>query len=295
MTSLETNLSFSHPVSELIQKRFSCRTYLKQPIDKLNQQLLQDYAAAQRTGPLGGQARFELVAGKDDDLAELKGLGTYGFIKGATGFIVGTTSSDAKHLEDFGFLMEKIILYATDLNLGTCWLGGTFTKTSFARKIAVHEGELVPSVAAVGYIAPNPRIIEKLIRKGSNAVRRRAWSEFFFADRFGLPLSHHQAGNYAIPLEMVRLAPSASNKQPWRVVKDGSCWHFYLQRTTVYRDRRLVKLFTVADLQRIDIGIAMCHFDLSARELGLQGTWLVNKPPINIPDDLTEYIASWQT
>jgi len=295
MTSTETKLSFSRPVAELIHKRFSCRTYLKQPIDKITRQLLRDYAAAQHTGSLGGQARFELVAGRDDDLAELKGLGTYGFIKGATGFIVGATSSNLKHLEDFGFLMEKIILYATDLNLGTCWLGGTYTKTSFAQKIAVHEGELVPSVAAVGYIAPNPRRIDKLIRKGPNADRRRPWEQLFFKDRFGLPITRHQAGNYAIPLEMVRLAPSASNKQPWRVVKDGTCWHFFLQRTTGYRDRRLVKFFTVADLQRIDMGIAMCNFDLSARELGLHGTWMVDEPPVNKPDDLMEYTASWQT
>ena len=294
MTITETNLSFSKPVAELIQKRYSCRTYLKQPIDKITRQLLRDYAAAQQTGPLGGQARFELVAGRDDDLAELKGLGTYGFIKGATGFIVGATSADAKHLEDFGFLMEKIILYATDLNLGTCWLGGTFTKTSFSRKIAVKEGELVPSVAATGYISSKPRRIEKLFRRDTNTDRRRAWSELFFNNRFDLPLNHQQADSYAMALNMVRLAPSASNKQPWRVVKDGSRWHFYLQRNARYRDRRLVKISTVADLQRIDIGIAMCHFELSARELGLQGTWLVDEPPINKPDDLTEYTASWQ-
>lgn len=100
-------------------------------------------------------------------------------------------------------------------------------------------------------------------------------------------------GDYAIPLEMARLAPSASNKQPWRVVKDGSRWHFYLQRTSGYQERRLVKFSTVADLQRIDMGIAMCHFDLSARELGLQGHWKVDEPKIDKPDELTDYIASW--
>ena len=150
MTSKETSPAFSHSISEIIQQRFSCRTYLKQPIDENSRQCLEAYTTAQRIGPLGGEARFELIAGKDDDLKELKSLGTYGFIKGATGFIVGATSADTKHLEDFGYLLEKIILYATDLGLGTCWLGGTFTKTSFAQKISVREGEIVPSVAAGG-------------------------------------------------------------------------------------------------------------------------------------------------
>ena len=293
MTSIEASPPYTRPISEIIRQRFSCRTYLKQPIDAPIQHRLADYAAAQQLGPLGGQARFELVAGKDGDLKELKGLGTYGFIKGATGFIVGATNADAMHLEDFGYLLQKVILYATDLGLGTCWLGGTFTKTSFARKISVREGELVPSVASVGYIAKKPRRLDTLIRRGANADRRNPWERLFFNDDFSSPLTRQMAGDYATPLDMLRLAPSASNKQPWRVVKDGSRWHFYLQRTSGYQERSLLQFYKVADLQRIDMGIAMCHFDLSARELGLQGDWLVEEPEIEKPDELTEYTASW--
>jgi hypothetical protein len=293
MTSKETSPTFTHSISEIIQQRFSCRTYLKQPIDENSRQRLEVYTAAQRTGPLGGEARFELIAGKDDSLKELKSLGTYGFIKGATGFIVGATSADGKHLEDFGYLLEKIILYATDLGLGTCWLGGTFTKTSFAQKISVREGEIVPSVAAVGIIAEKPRHIDTIIRKGANADKRRPWKRLFFNYDFESLLTRQMAGDYAAPLEMLRLAPSASNKQPWRVVKDGTRFHFYLQRTSGYQERNLLKFYKVADLQRIDMGIAICHFDLSARELGLQGAWRIEDPGIEKPDELTEYTATW--
>jgi len=293
MTPIETSSPFSQPVTEIIKARFSCRTYLKQPIDSHSRQHLEAYAAAQQTGPLGGQARFELVAGKDGDLKELKSLGTYGFIKGATGFIVGATTAGTRHLEDFGYLLQKIILYATDLGLGTCWLGGTFTKTSFAQKISVQKGELVPSVASVGIIAKKPRRIDALIRKGANADKRRPWERLFFNDDLNSPLTRKMAGDYASPLDMLRLAPSASNKQPWRVVKNGSRWHFYLQRTSGYQERKLLKFYTIADLQRIDMGIAMCHFDLSARELGLQGQWVVDEPRIDKPNELTEYTASW--
>ena len=293
MTTKDTSTPYSKPIPKIIQQRYSCRTYLRLSIEKEIRKHLDDYAAVLHTGPLGGPARFELVAGKDGDLKELKSLGTYGFIKGATGFIVGATTADAKHLEDFGYLNEKIILLATDLGLGTCWLGGTFTKTSFGKRIAVREGELVPSVAAVGYIAKKPRRIDALIRRGAKANKRRPWEKLFFNDGFHSPLTYREAGDYATPLQMVRLAPSASNKQPWRVVKDESGWHFYLQRTSGYQERSLVKFYTVADLQRIDMGIAMCHFDLSAREIGLQGEWLVDEPPFKKPGELTEYTASW--
>ena len=80
---------------------------------------------------------------------------------------------------------------------------------------------------------------------------------------------------------------------PWRIVKDRNRWHFYLQRTPGYRERILVRLFTVADLQRIDLGIAMCHFELMARELVLPGGWEIDDPRLIKPAELAEYTVSW--
>ena len=284
---------FTKPIEEVIKARFSCRSYLEIPIESETRGLLANYAASTRTGPLGSHARFKLVAATGDDLRALKGLGTYGFIKGATGFLIGATKDAQKNLEDYGYLMERLILYATDLGLGTCWLGGTFTKSSFAEKISASQDEVIPAVTSVGYIAKKRRRLDSLIRRGANADKRLSWEGLFFDGRYGVPLTRLAAGDYAKPLEMVRIGPSASNRQPWRILKDGDIWHFYLQRTPGYRKRRLVKLFTTSDLQRVDMGIAMCHFELTARELGLEGRWEVNPPQVAVLDELAEYTASW--
>ena len=281
------------PIEEVIKARFSCRSYLEIPIEAETRGLLANYAASMRTGPFGSPARFELAAATLDDLRALKGLGTYGFIKGATGFIIGATIESDKNLEDYGYLMESIILYATALGLGTCWLGGTFTKSSFARKMSANQNEVIPAVTSVGYIAKKPRRLDSVIRRGAKADKRLPWEALFFDGEYGLPLTHLAAGDYAKPLEMVRIGPSASNRQPWRILKDGDIWHFYLQRTPGYRKRRSVKLFTNSDLQRVDMGIAMCHFELTARELGLDGRWEVNPPQVAARDELAEYTASW--
>jgi hypothetical protein len=37
----------------------------------------------------------------------------------------------------------------------------------------------------------------------------------------------------------------------------------------------------------------MCHFEQTARELGLGGRWVFDQPEIAGPDELTEYTASW--
>ena len=286
-------MTFAHPLEELVKQRFSCRSYLSQPIEEQTRRKLADFAASLQTGPLGARMRFEMVAAREQAQGALKDLGTYGFIKGATGFIIGVIQDDDKNLEDFGYLMENIILFATDIGLGTCWLGGTFTKSSFSERVSPLPGELIPAVVALGYCAKKPRRFDALIRSGAGAERRLSWEQLFFDSGFGAPLSWETAGDYAKALEMVRRAPSASNKQPWRIIKDGNMWHFFLQRTPGYRERMLVRLFTVADMQRIDMGIAMCHFELMARETGLDGRWETNAPTIEQCDEFTEYLVSW--
>jgi len=41
------------------------------------------------------------------------------------------------------------------------------------------------------------------------------------------------------------------------------------------------------------MGIAMCHFELAARELGLKGRWAVLDPGLGFPGAHTEYVVSW--
>jgi hypothetical protein len=82
------------------------------------------------------------------------------------------------------------------------------------------------------------------------------------------------------------------------VVREGGAsgrkaWHFYLHRTPGYRGGLAGKLLRLEDIQRVDMGIAMCHFELTARELGLPGTWAVRPPAIENPGDLTEYTVTW--
>ena len=286
-------MTFSKPFAEIVQARYSCRTYQERPIAASTRQKLSAIASSLPPGPFGTTPRFELVAATAEDRDALKGLGTYGFIKGATGFFVGATDDPARGTEDYGYLMELLVLHATDLGLGTCWLGGSFTKSSFAAKIDARPGELVPAVTAVGYIAERPRVFDPLIRRYARSDKRRPWERLFFRDTFDHALSHADAGSYARPLEMVRLGPSASNKQPWRVIRDGDAWHFYLARTSGYGAGRLTKGFLTADMQRLDMGIAMCHFELAARDLGLEGRWSFDEPPIDRPDELTEYTATW--
>jgi nitroreductase len=255
---------------------------------------LQARLEAIRTGPLGTPVRFKLAAAAPGDSQALRGLGTYGLIKNPTGFIVGAAQVEEHTLEDYGYAMEQAILEATKLGLGTCWLGGNFTQSSFGKRIDKRADEIVPAVSSVGYAEADSRRRDRL-RQRVQADQRLPWERLFFDGQFGAPLTAQAAGGYAEALEMLRLAPSASNKQPWRVVRERGRWHFYCQRTPGYgKGTFIFTVLRIADLQRLDIGIAMCHFELTAREQGLAGGWVSAFPDLITGDKNTVYITSWQ-
>lgn len=285
-------LNVHAPVTQIIAQRYSCRTYQERPIEAGMCLQLQTTLDSLHTGPLGSKTRFLLVAANEADRQSLRGLRTYGFIRGATGFIIGAVQEQEKALEDFGYQMEKAILAATELGLGTCWLGGSFSQSGFAKKIGVKRDEFVPAVTATGYIPEAPTSRDAAFRRRIQADCRFPWEQLFFDGTLDRPLSAEAAGTYAQPLEMLRLGPSASNKQPWRIVRAGNTWHFYLQRTPGYgKGSLLFGVLRLADLQRVDMGIAMSHFELAAQELGLAGHWEVSDPGLA---PALEYIVTWR-
>ncbi len=63
-------------------------------------------------------------------------------------------------------------------------------------------------------------------------------------------------------------------------------FHFFLKRTPGY-----AKFLRGLDLQLVDMGIAMAHFELAARETGLDGTW--NAGESGFSGNEAEYVVSW--
>ncbi|NIP33288.1 MAG: hypothetical protein GWN97_00405 [Thermoplasmata archaeon] len=182
----------------------------------------------------------------------------------------------------YGYLLEHLVLRATELGLGTCWMG--YFNPEYFPELA-RDG-VTPAISVVG-VPERPRLGERLTRRAVRADKRKDWSVMFFDGTFERPLSREAAGEWAGPLEMLRLAPSAGNGQPWRVVRDGDgTFHLYLHRVK--------KRYHERGLHDVDIGIAMAHLELAAREAGLSGEWRVEDPGLSAPDG-TEYRVSWFT
>lgn len=279
-------MSNNAPVTDLIPKRRSWRSYGDQAIEPEQREKLTDFFNSLETPFWGNIPRFDLV----DVGLPGKGRmpGTYGVIKGAGTFLVGAMKRGRRDMEDFGYLFEKIILFAVELNLATCWIGLTFARGPLAERINLKPDESIPAVSPLGYPAKTRAMLDKITRASVGATKRKPWKDLFFDTSWNAPLDKQKAGAFEVPLEMVRLAPSATNNQPWRIIKQDGAWHFFLQRTPGYS-----KMTSSADLQRIDMGIAMCHFELAARELSLSGNWAETDAIIEPMPKRCEYIVSW--
>jgi len=272
------------PVEQTVRTRSSVRTYEQRPLsDELKAQIRAYFSTL--SNPFSVPVSFFLL-----ETAAAPGgekLGTYGVIKGADCFIGATVPNDALALEALGYSFEKLILYITTLGLGTCWLGGTFKRSAFASALEVKENELFPAISPVGYPLGKKRVTESVMRWMAKADQRKDWHSLFFFRDFSHPLSEAEAGDYAFPLEMLRLAPSATNRQPWRVVLDFNALHFY--REQVPGASRLPSL----DFTHVDLGIAACHLHLAALEKGLTGSFQKLPDPVIFTPEKLKYAFSW--
>ncbi|MDR2917553.1 MAG: hypothetical protein LBV74_22405 [Tannerella sp.] len=261
-------------IIEAIKKRESVRTYTG---ERLSEELISQIGQfiAQHKAPFGVNVRIELintVAGEKP----VK-LGTYGFIGGASDYLVLIYEEAPMAEEGAAYLFEQVILFCTDLGLGTCWLGGSFSRGDFKKQIELRSNEVLRIVSPIGYKSDKKRFIESLIKPESRKKNpRKPFNALFFDKDFTTPLEEDKAGIYRQPLEMVRLGPSANNKQSWRVILDGNVLHFY--KTPAY------------GFSAIDMGIALCHFEQTCIGLGIKGKFKVLDAP---QDKSAQYSISW--
>lgn len=269
-------------VEKTVRERSSVRTYEQRPLSGEVKGKIQSYMNG-LSNPFSVEVRFQLL----EVSATAKGekLGTYGIIKGASDYIGASVVAGDLSLEALGYSFEKLILFAADLGLGTCWLGGTFNRSAFAKVMNIKENELFPAISPIGYPAERRHLADKLVRTVAKSDQRKEFGQVFFKDDFAHPLTFAQAGEYAFPLEMVRLAPSASNKQPWRIVWTKKAYHFFKDKG--YGDK------LGFDIQKVDLGIAACHFHLAALERGLSGDIeVMQEMNLSAPEN-TQYLFSW--
>lgn len=257
---------------QTIMKRKSIRSYRDAPVQGAERKKLMAFMdkCGKEEGIFGNRVRLQYV--ENNKSGDVK-LGTYGVIKGARTFMTAVCKKTDYNLEDIGYQFEKLVLYATQMGLATVWLGGTFERGRFAKAVKLKADEVMPVVSPIGYEGHKQSLLGRMIK--SNAGNRKSWNELFFDGVWQTPVASED--EFAEVLEAVRQAPSTMNAQPWRILKEeGGYFHFY-------REGKM-------ELNRIDMGIALCHFEIAAAEKGFQGSFHVLQKENH---GNAKYLVSW--
>jgi nitroreductase len=283
---------------EAIKHRSSVRSFDGKPLDPAEVLALEMAFDECVPGPFGGRARFVLVSASATGFGESADgghsrtgkIGTYGLVTKVPAFLVGAIKKAPRALEDFGYAMEGLVLRASDLGLESCWIGGAFARNATAKAIELCDDEFMPAIIAVGRPAQKPTVVEFLTRVAARAGTRKPSESLFFEEGFVSPLVIGEPWSDA--LEALRIGPSASNKQPWRIVKSGSeanpAFHLYLEEDKIYNS-----ILGEVHLQNVDMGIAMRHLESAAHALDLPGAWTrLESDPFSAAAPLF-YIATW--
>lgn len=260
-----------------IRGRKSVRTFDGNPVSSEDKEKLKQYIET-ITNPFGIPVRFVLLDAKEHGLSSP-------VLNGETLYVAGIVSKGPYADAAFGYAFEKLVLYAWSLGIGTTWIGGTMKRDLFEKAAGLAEGEMMPCVSPLGYPAKKHSVKEAIMRRSIGADSRLPAEKVFFNGAWDVSLPANKQEPIADLIEMVRWAPSAVNKQPWRIIAAESAWHFYEKRDKGYIGEK------TGDLQKIDVGIALCHFVMGLQESGIAPVVAVEDPGLAVPDGV-DYIAT---
>lgn len=261
----------------VIRGRKSVRSFDGRPLTAEDRGKLEQYAA-QITNPFGIPVQFVFLDAEDYGLSSP-------VLTGEKLYVAGKVEKKPYADVAFGYSFEKLVLYAWSLGIGTTWIGGTMKRGQFEEAAGLQAGEMMPCISPLGYPAKKRTVKESLMRRGVGADTRLPVDKLFFDGSLKTPLPAEKKEAAADLIEMVRWAPSAVNKQPWRIILQDGSYHFYEKK-----DKGFVSDAT-GDLQKIDVGIALCHFAAGLEERGGAPAVTVSDPGITIPAGM-EYIAT---
>jgi hypothetical protein len=247
-----------------VNVRCSRRSYDKsRPMDSSVREKL--HAACADFKPYPG-TRVVFVSEPPDDIFA-NAMGFYGNIKNAPSFLafIGDMS-DPNVQEKMGYTGEGIILEATSLGLGTCWVALTYNSKSVSPMIKLAGTEKLLAVSPVGYTVEKWTFEEKMFTGFGVMHKRKPLSSMVTG------IEEPQWPKWArAAAEAARLAPSATNRQPWNFTIGKDSIIISIKSTGVE--------FNVS--KRLDCGIAMLHVELGALSCGIRGDWeLLKKPQV---------------
>lgn len=166
---------------------------------------------------------------------------SYGMFSGVKSYFALSGKADDPFLhEKVGYFGEELVLEATRLGLGTCWVAGSYDKSATALDLA--DGETLSCVISVGEIKERENFKEKVL---SGIIKTKRKSPAQMSKNFDIAPDWFKKG-----MECVANAPSARNTQ--LIVFEYTPNGVISENTGTWTSNK------------VDHGIAQYHFELGS-------------------------------
>ena len=216
---------------DAIYRRSSVRKYTGAP----------DKAQLDRLGVLCRKLSWQGIT-----VRMFKGPGLRSKVKGTDVYAV-IVAKKGTPMELEGFMGEALVLEATSMGLGACWLGVDYYPEIIRRNVNLQNDEEVHCVISLGQcempaFAPKRKELAKICGKTEEELA-------------ALGVWQKDA------VLAARLAPSAANFQPWKIEADKNSVSI-LEASVIYKK-----------YAPLDRGIAMLHAAVGAYHAGREAVW----------------------
>ena len=141
--------------------------------------------------------------------------------------------------EKLGYYGEKLVLEATRLDIGSCWVTDTYDVSTL--DFPMEEDDLIVGIIPIGHMEDRRTLTGKLIRPEGH--KSKPAKDFFVGEK-GAPVWVFKG------IEAIQRAPSYKNRQP----------------VTIHHIEGMVAISVPgkASTDLIDLGIAKLHFEIAA-------------------------------
>jgi nitroreductase len=238
-----------------IFKRKSIRNFDSAPLDQNRIEEISEELRGLKPLSYGSRTEFKIIS---PDQVKRR------FSKRAPHYIAAFSEAKGAYMANVGFMLQRMDLYFSSIGLGSCWQG--IPKPT---KEAVECSNL-EFIILMAFGKPT----EKLYRSSVAEFKRKHLSKI--TDIKGAEEL----------LEPARLAPSAVNRQNWFFTGDRNLIHAYSFKPNFIANLLWGKHFP------INVGIALCHLQLTAEHFGLSARVVSAEEKNRNPPRNCQYIAS---
>lgn len=238
-------------LQEAIEARRSVRNFDGKGLTEAETKALNDIITkALAEDPFKGRIAIKLASVGDGGTFKPS---TYGVITGARDYLLMNIAPDSLTSRlGAGYAMEEVVLKARQMGLGTCWIAATFKGSAFAEAAGADESMPLKIVVPVGKPAAKGSLLNSLTRAIAGSSKRKGMEQLFYEENDKTPIT--AGSEWWESLEMLRLAPSSTNSQPWRAICHKDHVDFFVTSGQ-----------EIADL---NLGIALYHFKEGGRLSG---------------------------